>query len=301
MLKPASLPRRRARAGMTLVEIMIVLIILGIIGTALTKLLLQQGRSFSAQQAQRNARIVSRNALGIMLGELRMAQDVSAIDSVGADGSAIRIELPYALGISCGTVGAATVVRFATVDSVVQATALPNGFRWRQASDGVWQPRPAGTFSATVADVGQRAACAAAQIGSVTVHGDTGAIMALQPAVPIASAPAGTPIFLSQKVVYRFAPSTAYAQGLGLYRQVIGGSDVELLGPFHSSSRFNYYLSNNLAATAVAPATLGDIRGLELVLNGLSEKDAPNLGTGRVGQVVSRVRTGVMFKNTRSY
>lgn len=304
MLTSCRAPRRArlaARPGLTLIELMMVLVILGVIGTALTKLLVQQGRTFSLQQAQRESRIVSRNALGILLSELRMAQDSAAIDSVGTNGAAVRIELPYSFGISCGNSGGSTIVRLAPVDSLVQATSVPAGYRWRDAGTGRWKTT-AGTFSVATADAGQLAVCTAASIGADTIQGRAGRTVAIQPAAMngATAIAAGTPIFVYQKVVYRFAASTAYPQGNGLYRRPSGGTEEELLGPFDASSRFNYYVPNSDNATAAAPANLATIRGLELVLNGESTRSAPS-ATGTVQPAVSRVTTGVFFKNTRSF
>ncbi|HEY0997186.1 MAG TPA: type II secretion system protein, partial [Gemmatimonadaceae bacterium] len=253
----------RPRRGLTLIELMMVLVILGLIGTALTKLLVQQGRTFSLQQAQRESRVVSRNALGILLTELRMAQDSAAIDSVGTNGAAVRIELPFSFGISCGNSGGATIVRLAPVDSLVQASAVAAGYRWRDAATGRWKTT-AGTFSLATADAGQLAVCTAASIGADTIQGRVGRTVAIQPAAMngATAIAAGTPIFVYQKVVYKFAASTAYPQGNGLYRKPSGGTEEELLGPFDTTSRFNYYVPNSDDATGTAPTNLATIRGL---------------------------------------
>jgi prepilin-type N-terminal cleavage/methylation domain-containing protein len=295
-------PTRRARRGLTLIELMMVLVILGLIGTAMTKLLVQQGRTFSLQQAQRESRIVSRNALGILLSELRMAQDSAAIDSVGTNGAAIRIELPYSFGISCGNSAGSTIVRLAPVDSLVQATAVAAGYRWRDATTGRWKTT-AGTFTMATADAGQLAVCTAASIGADTIQGRAGRTVAIQPAAMngATAIAAGTPIFVYQKVVYKFAASTAYPQGNGLYRKPQGGTQEELLGPFDASSRFRYFVTTSDNATSTTPTNLDLIRGLELVLNGESTRNAPSASTGKVEPAVSRVTTAVFFKNTRSF
>lgn len=295
-------PGLRARRGLTLIELMMVLVILGLIGTAMTKLLVQQGRTFSLQQAQRESRIVSRNALGILLSELRMAQDTAAVDSVGINGAAVRVELPYAFGISCGNSGGFTIVRLAPLDSLVQASAVAAGYRWRDAATGRWKTT-AGTLSIADADAGQLAVCTAASIGADTIQGRAGKTVAILPAAMNGGTAiaAGTPIFMYQKVVYKFAPSAAYPQGNGLYRKPSGGTEEELLGPFDTTSRFNYYVPNSDNATATAPVDLSTIRGLELVLNGESTRSAPSASTGKAEPAVSRVTTGVFFKNTRRF
>ena len=66
--------RRRARAGYTLVELLIAIMILGIIATAMTRLMVTQANFTSSQATLRGARSVSRDAYNILMTNLRMVQ-----------------------------------------------------------------------------------------------------------------------------------------------------------------------------------------------------------------------------------
>ena len=45
----------------------------------------------------------------------------------------------------------------------------------------------------------------------------------------------------------------------------------EIAAPFDNGARVNFYVLDNAVAQAAVPASLADIRGFELVLNGMSE------------------------------
>jgi len=55
----------------------------------------------------------------------------------------------------------------------------------------------------------------------------------------------------------------------------------------------NFYVLNNAVAQAGVPGTMGDIRGFELVLDGMSER-APQ---GSATYKTANVRTAVFFEN----
>src|SRR5690348_1309167 len=68
------------RRGVTLVELLVSLVIMAIIGTALTRLTMSQARFFSQFAAKRGARSATRGAMGMMLADLRMVDPTSGIE-----------------------------------------------------------------------------------------------------------------------------------------------------------------------------------------------------------------------------
>ena len=97
----------RRRRGFTLVEMLVTLVILGIIGGALVKLVTVQGRFSQTQMALRSARNVSRDAMNIMLTDLRMVQDSGGL--VAASRDSVTVRIPLAFGLVCSTSGGTTV------------------------------------------------------------------------------------------------------------------------------------------------------------------------------------------------
>src|SRR4051812_43635114 len=103
-MRPENTPRpTRPRHGFSLAEVLVALVIVGIVGGAMTKVLLNQNRFFDKQNNLKAARSVARNAMTIMLNDLRMAQDSGSVDSVTADGKVMRLLVPYRYGLVCGT------------------------------------------------------------------------------------------------------------------------------------------------------------------------------------------------------
>ena len=103
----------------------------------------------------------------------------------------------------------------------------------------------------------------------------------------------GEIIFLYRRIRYEFKNSTAIPGRTGLFRTTVTGNvEEELATPFANTARVNFYNLNNMPAQAAVPA-LGNIRGLELVLDGMSER-APG---GSAAPKTANVRTSVFFEN----
>ena len=68
----------------------------------------------------------------------------------------------------------------------------------------------------------------------------------------------------------------------------------ELVAPFASTAKWRFYtLTGGNVAQDAPPASLADIRGLELHLDGISEYAAP----GQVSNESAPFTTAVFFKN----
>ncbi|MFN2567963.1 MAG: PilW family protein [Gemmatimonadaceae bacterium] len=294
-----------ARRGMTLAEVMIALVLIGIVGAMFTKMLVAQGRFYNTQYAQRSARSVSRAPMNVLLSELRMVQDRGGVDAAQADGKRVRLKVPYRFGVVCGTAGGATVAAMLPVDSAVSATYA--GWAWRAvdgsytelvAADPLGADRPV-----DVTGTAGEATCAAARIHKPVVNTakgrKEGRVLELRPAS--AAAPTISPVYLWQYVAYEFKASTAYPGRIGLYRieadGTAGAKELELMAPFDASARFRFFVPGQDTSQVEVPASLADIRGLDLLLNGAAGMSA----TSGSAPAVSRVTTAVFFKNVRTF
>jgi prepilin-type N-terminal cleavage/methylation domain-containing protein len=301
-------PKRRAtaRRGMTLAEVIIALLLIGLVGAMFTKMLVAQGRFFNAQYAQRSARSVSRAPMNILLSELRMVQDRGGVADARADGKRVRLKVPYRFGVVCGSAGGATIAVMLPVDSAVSATYA--GWAWR-AVDGTYSEvaaaDPLGADSLRdVTGEAAEAPCTAARIHKpvvTTAAGVTrpGRTLELRPDAP---APTISPVFLWQYVAYEFKASTAYPDRIGLYRIEADGTpaakEVELMAPFDTSARFRFFVPGQDTSQVDVPATVGTIRGLDLILNGAA---AAAVAPGGSGPAVNKLTTAVFFKNVRTF
>lgn len=295
----------KVRRGMTLAEVMIALVLIGIVGAMFTKMLVAQGRFFNSQYGQRSARAVSRAPMNFLLSELRMVQDNAGVDAAQADGKRVRLKVPYRFGIVCGTTGGATVVSMLPVDSAVSATYA--GWAWRAVNGSyteVAATEPLGADSVRDVTGFGEAACTAAHIHKPIVNTagggtKTGRVLELRPAS--AAATVVSPVYLWQYVAYEFKASSAYPGRIGLYRiqadGAPGAQELELMAPFDTSARFKFFVQDEDTSQIDVPADLTTIRGLDLVLNGAAGAPASSGST----PAVNRVTTAVFFKNVRSF
>lgn len=273
------------RAGLMLVELLITLVILGLVGAAITGLFLTQSRVFGQQTAMREARTISQGALNVMLTELRMVDAVGGV--VAAGDQAVTIRVPYTLGMICSANSTLITVSLFPTDNaeVGGGWSLLAGYAWRDA-DGTYTYRGASLSSGT------GAATACANAGIAVVPG--GIALRLTPGD--AAAQSGAPIMLYRRITYDFRPTPSSPGNVDLWRKVEGVNTDEIAigGPFDAqSSGFRYYLLNKSEPEENTPANPHDIRGLELVLNGRSGRPA----AGGLESQTAQFATAVFFHN----
>lgn len=290
------------RRGFTLNEILIALTILGIIGAAATKLLANQSRFFDQQTNLRSARSIARSSINVMLSDLRMVQDSGGVDSVSADGRTMRVIVPYRFGLVCGTSGNLTTVMMLPIDSAVAGMSAYAGFAFRDPTSGRYTVvTPADPTNADKpANAATPATCTGtgggqARLLSVSMNGRTSAMYDLSAPAPT-GATATAPVFMYQKVTYSFKESGSYPGYYGLYRNVQGGVNEELVAPFATTARFRYYVRGADTSSITVPVR-DSIRGVDLVLDAVSPRAVSN----NTSKSPSSVMMSIFFKNMRSY
>jgi prepilin-type N-terminal cleavage/methylation domain-containing protein len=242
------------RRGLTIIELMITLVIFGILGTALARLMISNSRFVGRQEAQLEARQTARAAMHVITTDLRLVSD-GGVRAAAAESVTVRI--PYVFGVLCRNTRAATMPS----DSVIAASAVPGGIAYRLASGSY-------AFDTTVTMTlgGAAADCAADSIRPVA----PGQHVTMSRA---GIAPVGTVFYFFQTVTYRFAASAQLPGRLGLWRSVGGGAAEEILSPFGSATRFAFLTGTRLLVQTTPPP-VNQIQGLELRLIGESERPA---------------------------
>jgi prepilin-type N-terminal cleavage/methylation domain-containing protein len=266
------------RRGLSLIEVLIAVVLLGIVGVGITRLLQSQMQFFGRSTNARDARAVTRNALNIVSAEMRMIEP-RGIVAASADSFMVRI--PYATGLHCNN-GTAT---FAPVDSLVWAQAVYGGYAYRDLT--------VGAVTTYVAAGGASLATALATVCtgvSMTVV-PSGRVLTVAPALPITTR--GAPILLYQTITYRIAASTLVSGRTALWRRVAGGTNEEVAVPFGTGTRFRFYVSGGMTPQDAVPGTLNTMTGVELVLVGESERSSS--GTGAVER--DTLRVPILFRN----
>jgi prepilin-type N-terminal cleavage/methylation domain-containing protein len=286
---------RRVRRGFTLIELLVGLVLFGIIGALCTNLLTTQGRFFDRQAMGNAARNVSRASLNRVVSDFRMIEATGGV--VAASPTSLTLRIPFAIGVMCGTAAGAAVTQLTLlpVDSTTYANATDitkggvYGYAWRNFQTGAYSyvENPA-----TEAP-GVPAVCTAKNVTTVT----NGKVVQVSPVLP-GGAGLGTPVFLYQLIRYEFKASTAVPGKLGLYRTVIapngGESTEELVAPFANTAGWKFFtITSGSVAQVAPPATLSDIRGLELHLDGTSE----SIAVTKPAAESAPFTTAVFFKN----
>jgi prepilin-type N-terminal cleavage/methylation domain-containing protein len=271
----------RRASGYTMIELVVAMVVMGIVGAAIVRLIVAESRSFQGQDASQEARKVSRAAVNLMTSELRMLETGGGV--AAASPTSITVRAPYAIGIVCNSSTISTM----PVDSLMFAQATFSGYAWRDTL-GAYTYVPGGSISA-----GSASNCTTQNI--TTLPG--GKVVALSTNLP-ADALVGNPVMLYQTIRYFFGPSVLIPGRTGLFRQVSGNLSAsaaeEIAAPFDSStSRFKFYVLNVDTSQAAVPSPLSDIRGIELDLGGAS-RHTPR---GRATPKSVPTETAVFFQN----
>jgi len=274
------------RRGFTLAELVVGMVVLGVLGAALTRLYLSQSRFYDLQGELRRARLVSRMAINAALSDLRMVEATGGL--VSATPTQVTMRVPYAIGVVCANTAAQTTLSLWPIDSTVYATAGFSGYGWRDSLGNITYVEAGTSVSNDNASL-----CVAANV--VTMPG--GKVVAVRPPLP-ATLPTvtaiGTPVFLIQRLTYEFKPSAALPGRTALWRTIFAtGQADELVAPFDPTAKFRFLVAGSDTAQAGPPTPLSDTRGLELGLTSQSDRAPEGATAPRQAQVV----TAVYFNN----
>jgi len=273
------------RRGFTIAELIVGMVILAIIGMALSRVLISQARYFTHQKTGNLARNVSRGPLNRVVSDLRMVEALGGV--ISASDTAVLVRVPYAMGVVCAKSGVYTHISLLPVDSAMYAASGFSGYAWR-GGNGVY--RYVETGSPTV-DAGDLTTCDNANI--ITLTADLAKVIRITPALTD-TASFGTPVFLFRRIKYEFKASSAVPGMRGLWRTVVAtGATEELAAPFDNASKFRFFVMDSQVSQADAPADLSTLRGLELLMNGMSE----SIPSGSVAKTTAPFTTAVFFKN----
>ena len=273
--------------GFTLAELLVGIVVLGIIGAALSRLFLSQSRFYDLETQLRRARFVSRTAVNAALSDLRMVEATGGV--VAATAKQVTLRVPYAIGTVCASTPAQMTLSIWPVDSTVYATASFSGYAWRDSVGTVTYVET----GVSLVTPGIPAFCAAANVAVLP----RGRVATLQPPLPASVPPltaVGTPVFLIQRMTYAFHPSVALPGRTGLWRTIVGsGQADELVAPFDFTARFRFFVVGSDTAQDAVPNPVTNIRGLELDLMSESERAPEATAAPRRAQIV----TAVFFNN----
>jgi type II secretory pathway pseudopilin PulG len=282
-----------ARPGVSMVEVIVAFVLASVIGATATSAFVTQSRFFDVQEKTDFARGVSRGAMNMIVSELRMLEQGGAIES--ASTSRITVRAPYALGLVCGTASPHLTISRLPADPRGLKTAVHSGIAFRNRSTGNYTYIQDKSTKPTP----KRNAASVCTAAGVSVYQDGGGDSdgeVMQGKLPAIVPDIGAPVFLYQRITYEFKASRAVPGRVGLWRLTEdGGSPEEIVAPFETTAGFRFYVSDAAAATGTVPGALSTITGIELQLDGLSERPEQD-GSYRAVPL----STSVFFKNRPS-
>ena len=250
---------RRDTRGFTLAELLIATVVMGILGLAMTRILIDDSRFVSKVEAMMNARQAARAAMNTMAVELQM---VSRGGLTLADSKDVQALVPYAFGVLCEPQSGNRYAALVPTDSLMYASAVADGMAWRDKTadyttmevDNVVDAQPSALARCTDGGIGVPAG---GRFIQMVVTND--------------SLNVGDIFYLYQIVRYFFYASVDIPGRVALWRQRSGAAWEELITPFDESSEFRFFVEAADTALIAPPADLSQVTGLELRLVGASE------------------------------
>lgn len=276
----------RGRAGFTLVELMIGMILTSIVACAMLRMVMSDMRFAEDREAWRQARQAARSGVMVVSSDLRMVDPGGGVEAVSADGRDLTFRIPYAFGVLCTTNGSSSVVAFLPTDSLMYTQGGFSGFAWRDTTTGVYTYVNSGAaFSAS----GAAASCTGAGITVIT-----GARIATLGGTIPATLPPGTLLFAYRRIRYEIKASVIIPGQTGLWRTALStGETQELSAPFDATARFNYYVNAAATSQTGVPSPLTSLTGVELAFAGRSEATP----RGSSGPKTMPFVTSIFFQN----
>lgn len=286
------------RRGVTLIELIIALVLLGLVSTSLMQMIRSQIHFADAQASANQARYVSRASLNLLLSDVRMVDADSGVISATPD--SFTVVAPYAEGIVCGTStsGTATVIALLPYDSVAYAEGGYSGYAYidttttGNAFRQVYQYNMGGV-TPTALDSASTASSTPCNTGNDVVRIFQARAVAVQPVAPAQAR--YQPAMLVRRIKYALRASTSVAGARGLFRTVLNGAhgSEEVAAPFDTSARFMYYLNTGTKSVSASGVSLNAIRGIELQLNAKSDHTVQ----GASRPEAAPMTTAIFFKN----
>lgn len=261
------------RAGFTLVETIVALVLSSIVLVLVSTTFLVQSRFYSSQTLAAGVQDNARFATEQVASELRSLMDSGV---VVAGRRTLTVRSPIALAVVCDRQGLNIHVH---IDGGVASldTMEVGGVAWLNQSTGAWRYRNATWSTINSPAGGNTSAARCAANGADTARASADFRRLRQFFTLFFSVPApGEVLLLFRETTFQIQPSQLEPGRLGLFRRRYGGTFVELASGMDTTASFRYRTGGSTYADTVFGASLGTIDGVRIVA--AAKKPAPSGG-----------------------
>jgi len=262
----------RGRAGFTLIEMMVALVILGLLTTALWQIVRSQSAFVASETQREDAQDNARAALDILTGDLRAAVPQGVVRAGDAE---LELALPKAWGVACGGGNALSLTAvFPALPADAFTRSSASGLAVNTAAGTaapVWTPRPAVGVGRGVVAAAAAANLAAAPCSTMGAQG-AGLVAYTFTGTNFPVAAAGQVVLLYQLVRYDVSQSEGkwwLKRSTGMDLTGTTFTMTPLAGPIpaQDSLRFTYYVNaagTQIAAPGTTVATLDSLSRIKV-------------------------------------
>lgn len=255
------------RGGFTLVELLVAVVLTTFVGTALVRVVMDETRFVDRLSNDATARAVSRGVSSVIQNELRMVETGGGI--IAASRDSLRVLVPYAIGVSCGSSGGSTTIALVPPDSAIYAMSGHSGHAYRSGSSYVY------SASTAAPGAGSASTCTGAGVTTIPAIGTSPAGSVITVPNATTPAPAGSVTVLYREITYYFANSSLISGSRALWRRTEANSAAaEVAAPVDTSAKFRFYAYGSTTSQSAVPSPLSNIAGVEVVLAGTAESRA---------------------------
>lgn len=261
-----------ARAGFTLAETLIALVLSSFIIGLVSHTFLVQNQYYSTQTLRSGAQDNVRVATELMAREIRTAMEDGVIV---AGARTLTLRSPVTMTIVCSRIGAPQLDVFNEGGESQIDTAEVAGIAARDPSTGAWEIATTTWDNVNGSASASAGNCADGGADTVGVAADFHRLRRLD--LLLASVPdEGDVVMLFRETTFKIQTSQLDTTTLGLFRGVYGGSLVEFATGIDTTAHFEYRTGGSTYADTISSGTLTDIDAIRLVAQ--ARKAAPTGG-----------------------
>jgi prepilin-type N-terminal cleavage/methylation domain-containing protein len=288
----------RRRAGMTLPEMMVAMVLFGIVATSIYRVMMTHQRAFAAQMEITDLRQNIRAAVGLIPAELREL-DAGDGDIIGMASDSIKIRSFRQFGIVCtpptltnkgATAGLTMVVRYPLYSSIRDFAVNDSLLLWlegraKSRTDDQWVPGKITTVTANTTCPDTKTAVTYKADLTINAAGDSAGFIQ-----------AGAPIRGYEQVTFRLFQDTDNQYYLGM-RTGSSATTYPIIGPLTGASGLTFSYLDTLGASTADRFKVGRIT---LVLREQSARPVKGR-TGVPANVVDSVTLITTLRNNPRY